>query len=44
MPNFIFALVLAWMVFTLTGSTATNGLMSQQYLDAAWSLPKFPIC
>ena len=39
-PNFIFALVLAWMVFTLTGSTATIGLMSQQYLDAAWSLPK----
>lgn len=40
-PNFIFALVLSWLVFSLTGSTATIGLMSQQYLDAAWSLPKF---
>ena len=39
-PNFIFALVLMWAVFSLTGSTATVGLMSHQFLDAAWSLPK----
>lgn len=40
-PNFIFSLVLVWTVFSLTGSASTIGLMSQQYLDAPWSLAKF---
>ena len=40
-PNFIFSLILMWMVFSLTGSTATIGLMSQQFLDAPMSLAKF---
>lgn len=40
-PNFIFSLVLMYMVFSLTGNTSVIGLMSQQYLDAPWSMAKF---
>ncbi len=35
-PNFLFALVVLWLVFSATGSVMI-GLFSTEYVDAAWS-------
>jgi peptide/nickel transport system permease protein len=38
-PDFLFALILLWLYFLVTGNVAL-GLFSQQYLMAPWSLAK----
>ena len=39
-PNFLFALVLMYMTYRLTGHAMT-GLFNQEFLAASWSIPKF---
>lgn len=39
-PNFLFALVLIWLVYTQTGMAIT-GLFSVQFADAPWSFARF---
>ena len=39
-PNFLFALVLMYLSFVITGNNL-SGLFSAEYMDAAWSLAKF---
>jgi peptide/nickel transport system permease protein len=38
-PGFLLALVLMWVIYSLTGATV-SGLFSAQYADAPWSLGK----
>ena len=38
-PGFLLALVLMWMIYSLTGATV-SGLFSAEYADAPWSLAK----
>ena len=39
-PNFLFALILLWVYFVLTGNVAV-GLFSPEFLTAPWSFAKF---
>ena len=39
-PNFLFALVLMYLSFVITGNNL-SGLFSAEYIDAAWSFGKF---
>ncbi len=39
-PNFLFALILLWLYFVLTGNVAL-GFFSQEFEVAAWSIAKF---
>ena len=39
-PNFLFALIMLWIVFISTGNVAV-GLFSYEYISASWSFAKF---
>ncbi|TVR29780.1 MAG: ABC transporter permease [Spirochaetaceae bacterium] len=39
-PNFLFALVMLWVVYSMTGQVLI-GLFSAEYVDAAWSWARF---